>query len=156
MLKDLQRFFKETLLPEEEDTEEDRERGIQHATAALLIELSKADFEEDNEERAFVLDTLTRAFNLDQHALDQLVEWAEAATADATDLYQFTKLVNEHYNNDQKIELLENLWKVAYVDGRIDRYEEQFIRRIAGLFNLPHSDFIKAKISAREDLPNAN
>ncbi|MBD3647379.1 MAG: TerB family tellurite resistance protein, partial [Pseudomonadales bacterium] len=72
------------------------------------------------------------------------------ATDDANDLYQFTKLGNEHYSHADKERLLEKLWKVAYVDGRIDRYEEQFVRKVAGLLHLAHSSFIRTKISARD------
>ncbi len=152
MIQDIKRFFNEVLLPEDRGGEQDHERGIEHATAALLIELSKSDFEQHNEEVQQIIDTLEELFDLDQKALDELIEWAETATDEAHDLYQFTRLVNEHYDNADKARLLENLWKVAFVDGRIDRYEEQFIRRVAGLLNLPHSVFIKTKISARDSL----
>lgn len=152
MIDDIKRFFTETLLPEngDGDTAGSSARGIEHATAALLIELSKTDFEQHNEEEALIIETLTRVFDLDQHALDELIEWAENATNEAHDLYQFTSLVNEYYGNENKRKLLENLWKVAFADGRIDRYEEHFIRRVTDLINLPHSDFIKAKIAARD------
>lgn len=152
MINDIKRFFTETLLPPEGSDPQEHERGIQHATAALLIELSKSDFEQHTQEEDLIVNTLKEAFDLDQQALDELIEWAEAATADAHDLYQFTKLVNEHYDVADKVRLLENLWKVAFIDGRIDRYEEQFIRQVAGLLNRPHSDFIKSKISARDAL----
>ncbi|MBD3646124.1 MAG: TerB family tellurite resistance protein, partial [Pseudomonadales bacterium] len=121
MIKDMKKFFQEVLAPAEDD-EAGPEAGIEHATAALLIELSKADFEDRTEERDFIIRTLKRSFDLDQRALNELIEWADAATDDAHDLYQFTKLVNEHYSHADKEKLLEKLWKVAYVDGRIDRY----------------------------------
>lgn len=151
MIDDIKRFFTESLLPEANTEDESgTRRGIEHATAALLIELAKTDFEQHNDEEQLIIATLKRVFDLDQRALDELVEWAENATDEAHDLYQFTSLVNEHYGNEDKRKLLENLWKVAYVDGRVDRYEEHFIRRVTGLLNLAHSDFIKAKITARE------
>lgn len=152
MINDIKRFFTETLLPQDDSTPQEHERGIQHATAALLIELSKSDFEQHTQEEDFIVNTLKEAFGLDQQPLDDLIEWAESATAEAHDLYQFTRLVNEHYGVADKVRLLENLWKVAFIDGRIDRYEEQFIRQVAGLLNRPHSDFIKSKISAKESL----
>ena len=64
----------------------------------------------------------------------------------------FTQLVNEHYNYEDKEKLIENLWSVAYADGRLDRYEEQFIRKVAGLIHVAHGDFIKAKVSVLERL----
>lgn len=151
MINDIKKFFQEALAPAEED-EAGHERGIEHATAALLMELSKSDFEHHTEERDFILRTLKRTFDLDQRTLNELIEWAEGATDEAHDLYQFTKLVNEHYSHTDKERLLQNLWKVAYVDGRIDRYEEQFIRKVAGLLHLAHSSFIRTKIGAREEM----
>jgi uncharacterized tellurite resistance protein B-like protein len=54
----------------------------------------------------------------------------------------------------QKIALLESLWRVAFADGRLDKYEEQFIRRIAGLINLPPSEFTKTKLRIKHQLMN--
>lgn len=145
MLRDIKKFFEEKLLIQDAE-EASQERGIEYATAALMIELAKADFEEDDDERKLILDMLRATFDLDGAMLEQLMTTAEQASADASDLFQFTSLVNKHYNNDQKIRLLENLWRVAYVDGRLDKYEEQFIRKIAGLVNLPPSEFTKTKL----------
>ncbi|MCB1647818.1 MAG: TerB family tellurite resistance protein, partial [Pseudomonadales bacterium] len=68
------------------------------------------------------------------------------------DLFQFTELVNDHYTYEQKCSLVENLWQVAFADGRLDKYEEQFIRKVAGLLHLAHSDFMKAKHTAKEKM----
>ena len=65
------------------------------------------------------------------------------------DLFQFTSAINEHYSQPEKFELLKNLWRVAYADGRVDSYEEHIIRRLADLIHMPHNQFIKAKIDAR-------
>ena len=147
MLKDIKKFFEEKLLPEPDS--ETRVAGIEYATAALLIELARADFNEDEVERAQILTMLRNPFDLSNEELEGLVEMAEQASTDANDLFQFTSLVNQHYGNDEKILLLENCWKVAYADGRLDKYEEQFIRKVAGLINLPPSEFAKTKLRIR-------
>ena len=64
-------------------------------------------------------------------------------------LYDFTSEVNEKFSREKKCELVKLLWKVAYADGRVDKYEEHYIRKISDLLNLTHGDFIKAKIYAR-------
>jgi uncharacterized tellurite resistance protein B-like protein len=148
----IKRFFEQMLLPDEAADQASRTRDIQHATAALLLEVAKSDFEQDDAEHAVILATLRDTFALDEDTLDELVTLAETATRDATDVYQFTQLVNEHYHYDDKIHLIENLWKVAFADGRLDRYEEQFIRKVAGLLYIAHSDFIKAKIDVSADI----
>ena len=151
MLSDIKKFFEEKLQLNEPDVQATN-TGIEYATAALLIELAKSDFEEDELERQLIVAMLRDTFSIDGDDLDELITRAETASADASDLFQFTSLINEHYSNEQKILLLENFWKVAYADGRLDKYEETFIRKIAGLLHLPAAEFSKTKMRVKESL----
>ena len=144
MLSSIKKFFEDHLQPEIFDGTTNAE-GIEYATAALLIELAKSDFAEDPLERQLIIAMLQDTFTLAEVDLQELLTLAESGTSDANDIFQFTSLVNDHYTSDQKIILLENFWKVAYADGRLDKYEEQFIRKVAGLINLPPSEFTKTK-----------
>jgi uncharacterized tellurite resistance protein B-like protein len=147
MLDKIKRFFDEKLMPV---TAQDTGKSVKFATAALLLELSRADFEVDEIEQAVIVAMLRDTFDLNGDDLQELIELAGQASDEANDVYQFTQLVNEHYSHDDKIQLTENLWLVAFADGRIDKYEEQFIRKVSGLLHVAHSDFIKAKLRARE------
>lgn len=149
MLKTIKNFFEDKLLPASQDAE-NTIGGIEYATAALLIELARSDFEEDELERQLIFAMLRDTFDLGDDDLEELVKMAEAASTDANDLFQFTSLVNKHYTSDEKIRLLENFWRVAYADGRLDKYETQFIRKVAGLINLPPSEFAKTKLRIRD------
>lgn len=151
MLKDIKKFFEEKLLVQEEN-ESGFSQGIEYATAALMIELAKADFEQDDIERQLIIAMLRDTFDIEGEHLEALMAVADTATTEASDLFQFTSLINDHYDNVQKIALLENLWRVAFADGRLDKYEEQFIRRIAGLINLPPSEFTKTKLRIKHQL----
>lgn len=146
------RFFHEWLMPDQTADPADRQRDIRYATAALLLEVAKADFGQDDLEHAVIVAMLRDTFDLDEETLQSLVQIAEQATQEATDVYQFTMLVNEYYSYEDKVRLIENLWRVAYADGRLDRYEEQFIRKVAGLIYVSHADFIKAKIDVLDAL----
>ncbi len=152
MIDNIKKFFEEKLMPDDGADEATRNMGIQHATAALLIELAKADFDHDDLERAVITAMLRDTFDLSDEMLDELMQLADEATSDAHDVYQFTALVNDHYDYSDKETLIENLWSVAYADGRLDRYEEQFIRKVAGLIHVSHGDFIKAKVAVLERL----
>ena len=147
MLKDLKRFFQENFNPEDSS---DTKHTIEYATAALLIELAKSDFDEDELERALIIAMLRDTFDLSEIEIEELVSFAETGSNEANDLFQFTQLVNEHYAHEDKITLVENLWLVAFADGRLDKYEEQFIRKVSGLLHLAHSEFIKSKLRAKE------
>lgn len=129
-MSDIRRFFDDHLRPAPQA--ERKLNETRYAAAALMIACAKADFEEDPDEEEAILDILARTFNLDEPALDRLVKIADMDT-DTGHVTEFTELVNEHYSADQKLALLADLWRVADADGRIDMYEEQFIRRVARL-----------------------
>lgn len=147
MLEDLKKFFAENLDPK---ASADTKHTIEYATAALLIELAKSDLEEDELERTLIVAMLRDTFDLSEPEIVALVAFAENGSKEANDLFQFTKLVNEHYSHEDKNTLVENLWLVAFADGRLDKYEEQFIRKVSGLLHLSHSEFIKTKIKAKD------
>ena len=151
MLSSIKKFFEDHLQPEISDGITNA-KGIEYATAALLIELAKSDFAEHPTERQLIIAMLRDTFALADADLQELLALAESGTSDANDIFQFTSLVNDHNTNDQKIMLLENFWKVAYADGRLDKYEEQFIRKVAGLINLPPSEFTKTKHRVKQSV----
>jgi uncharacterized tellurite resistance protein B-like protein len=141
----LRAYFRDHLAP---DADDDPEHRRHLAAAALLIEIARADFEFDDEEQAAIRAVLHDALDLPEAEIDELVDLASEESRDATSLHQFTRLVNESHSVDQKRRLMEDLWRVAYADGRIDKYEEQLLRRIAELLHLRHPEFMKAKHAA--------
>ena len=145
MLSRLQSFFRERLDPGVDDDPEHR-RHL--AAAALLIEIARADFEFDAEEDATIRGVLRDTLDLTQAEIDEIVRLAGEESRDATSLHQFTRLVNDTHDVDAKRRLMEDLWRVAYADGRIDKYEEQLLRRIAELLHLRHAEFMQAKHAA--------
>ena len=87
---------------------------------------------------------------LDEGDITSLLETADTAVEEAVSLYDFTSVINEHLNREKKYELLLLLWRIAYADGRLDRYEEYYIRKIADLLHLSLADFIRAKHAAAD------
>ncbi len=78
----------------------------------------------------------------------EIVELAHEESREATSLHQFTRLINDSHELEDKKRLMTALWQVAYADGRLDKYEEQLLRRIAELLHLRHPEFIQAKHAA--------
>ena len=148
MIKSITQFFTEHFSEEEEEVQQ---RGIEFATAALLIEVSRSDSDRADEEQASILAILNSLFDFTDEELTELIAMAEDAIEEAHDLHQFTRLMNEHYDYAGRKQLVTQLWRVAYADGRIDKFEEHIIRRIAGLLHVDNRDFIQAKIAARDD-----
>ncbi len=145
MLAKLRDFFRDNLSPE---TEDERHHPLQVAAAALLMEVSKADFAQDSGEYQRIAQLLEQRFDVDSETLDQLITLAESEFQQSNALHPFTRLINEHYQPEDKFRLLEALWHVALEDGRIDKHEEHLIRKIADLLYVPHREFIRAKLAA--------
>ncbi len=149
MLSSISTFFDSLLKPGTRETPQTSVDRLHLASAALLIELAHADQSMDDKEQLVLLRILETKLQLDKATLDKLWELAHAEQRGATSLYQFTSLINEVYGYPEKVQLLQHMWEVAYADGRIDRFEEHLIRKIADLLYLTHGDFIRTKLAAR-------
>ena len=146
MIRALKKLFTEP----EGDGEHDIEEQRRLAAAALLIEVARADFTQDaNEERAMA-DLLCQSLGLGRDDIQALLEEASERVDKATSLYEFTRLVNDHYSPAQKSELIGTMWQVAFADAELDKYEEHLIRRVAELIYVPHEEFIRSKMAARQ------
>ncbi len=121
---------------------------LQLATAALLIEVSRADFTVAESERSTLVELLKQQFKLPADQLQTLIDLAQQEAEQATSLYQFTRLINASYSPQQKSQLIFNLWQVALTDGDLDKYEDHLIRKVADLIHVTHSEFIRTKLAA--------
>ncbi len=109
---------------------------LQVATAALLVEAALMDDEFDATERSAILRLLTARFELGQAATEALLETARTRVETASQLFGFTRVVNDRFTQEERIELMEMLWQVAYADGRLDDYEANLMRRMSGLIHV--------------------
>lgn len=152
MLGNIRKFLDSQveLIKDSQDTTQ--ERGFKFATAALLIEMTRADFEVQREELDAVAEAIRSAFDLDEEETRELVSLAETEMDEATSLHEFTATLNAQLAAEQRNHVIELLWRVAYADGRLDKYEDHFVRKIADLLYVRHSEFMKAKHRVREAL----
>ncbi len=155
MLHAIKKFFEDNLLAQVENTKADDSRRLELATAALLFELMKTDEKIDERESAALAQVLKQTFDLDDGALKQVIALAQEQSRESTSLFEFTSAVNAFYTYEQRVQLLENMWRVAFADASLDRYEEHMIRRISDLIYVNHSDFIKTKLKVRDSLQGA-
>ncbi|WP_421865871.1 TerB family tellurite resistance protein [Motiliproteus sp.] len=151
MIEQISKFFSNCFEISDDEAPADNERSLQLATAALLIEVSRADFSVDDTERQAVIELLDSQFELTKPELEKLIELAEQEADQATSLYQFTRLINDAFSAEQKRLLVLNLWKVALADGYIDKHEDHLIRKVADLIHVSHRDFIRTKLTLTEN-----
>jgi uncharacterized tellurite resistance protein B-like protein len=149
MIKTIKSYFEE-LLQENTKNSEPHKNTVELATAVLMIEISLADDHIQEEERHVIKKLLTNNFNLEHDELDELINMAENEVDHAVSLYEFTRLLNESLSMPEKINIIEYLWRVAYADSVVDKYEEYYIRKIADLLYIAHADYIQTKLKAAE------
>lgn len=140
------------LLAPDAGLEANPEQLVELAGAALMVEVIAADYQQQPEERQALLAAVEHQFGLDPAQAQQLLERAQQAHDQATDYFRFTSDINDHCTPEQKVLLIEGLWRVAYADGELHPYEEHVIRRVADLVHLSHFDFIAAKHRAEASL----
>jgi len=150
VLRSLQDFFERHISFPRDADEEIRERPLQLATAALFIEMTRADFEVTEEELRSIESEVRATFGLDEEQAGELLALAKEETADSVELFQFTRLVDRDFTPSEKCDLVERLWRIAFADKHLDRYEEHLVRKVANLLHVPHRDFIEAKVRAKE------
>lgn len=141
--------FLESFLPDN-NINENPQTLLSLASAALMVEVLISDYERKPEEHETLLAVLKKSFSLDQTTAQTLFEQAKKAQHEATDYFRFTSQINDLCSPNEKITLIENLWRVAYADGELHHYEEHVIRRIADLIYVSHTDFITAKLRVVE------
>ena len=124
---------------------------LNNACAALLVEIAFADKEFDETEKTSLKLTLMDTYAIEEADIDEIIKDAENTVAESTSLYGYTRIVNDEFEYDDKLSLLKNLWKVAYADGDLDKYEEHLIRKISDLIHISHSDYINIKLEVRGD-----
>jgi len=106
---------------------------LQVAVGALLVEAAKMDDAYDAYERAAIAELLARRFELDAAAAERLLAAAEAKIADSAELYKLTRTIKDALSHEDRVDLMQMLWEVAYADGTLHHYEANLMRRIAGL-----------------------
>ena len=116
------------------------EEAMRLAACALLVETAIMDGHFDEAERTTIQKLLGARFSLEGEDAAALVTEAEQAVGESHQLFRFTKAINDHFSPDQRVELMEMLWEVAYADGVLDDYEENLLRRIAGLIYVTDRD----------------
>lgn len=134
---------------QEEDKEEDKISSLDKACSALLIEVAYADKVFDESEIISLKESLKETYKLDDEIIDELILDAKKTVDESTSLYEYTRVVNDEFTYSDKLELLSRIWKLAFADGNIDKYEDHIIRKISDLIHVSHSDFIKIKLENR-------
>lgn len=116
------------------------------AACALFLEMAAIDGEFSEEERERIVSVLTSDYGLSSEYAAALLESSERELKGSIDLWQFTSLINQNYSLDEKLQIIELLWKVVYADGCLDKHEDYLVHKLANLLRLSHQQLIDAKM----------
>lgn len=147
----LKQFLDDVLAPAAGEAPAAQEHALQLAVAVLLVEVMRADAQIGPAERAATVAALREKFALSDEEIADLVERAELAARDAHDFQTFTSRLNDRFSMDQKVRMVELMWRVAYADGTLAAHEQHVMWRLADLLHVPHGAYISAKMRARDD-----
>lgn len=150
MLKSLKDLFDGLIPPPASAGAQGGEHALQLATAVMLVEVMRADASFHAGEREAVHAALREKFALGADEAARLAELAEATAHQATDLYSFTSRIDERFGMEQKIRMVELMWRIAYADGHLSDHERHVMWRIADLLHVPQGAYVHARMRARE------
>ena len=128
----------------------DDEHAIRLATAALLVETFRIDAEVRAPERDAALAAVRSKFGLPADEAEALIRLAEEEVRQATDYFQFTSLINRHFTPEQKVRVVEAMWRVAWADAELSAHERHLMRKVTDLLHVPHGDAVAAQMRARQ------
>ena len=128
-----------------------QETQLQIATCALFLEIANSDDDFSIEEKVFIEKTMKEEFNLNDELVTELLTHATQQTDESVSLYEFTDVINKQFGRNEKLEILKNLWRLVFADGKLDMNEESFMRTISNNMHLEHSDMIRTKLEAKEE-----
>jgi len=150
MIDLVKKFFGKSTMDSPGDQEGEKSHDIRVATCALLIEMSNIDGEFSESEREGIISVLKKDYDLSDENAIALIEASNEELKGSIDLWQFTNLINQNYSMEEKLWIIETVWRIAYTDGKLDKHEDYLVHKLAKLLRLTHKQLIEAKLRVKE------
>jgi uncharacterized tellurite resistance protein B-like protein len=146
MIHTLKRLFSLTSQNGRESTRNESDQDVLVAVCALFLEMGRIDGTFSQKETAAVVDILTKKYGLASEHLEALMAEANHELDESVDLWEFARVINEHFDNAKKEKLIERLWRIVYIDGKMDEHEHYLMNKLSNLLRLSHEQLIGAKM----------
>jgi len=128
---------------------EDREAALRMATAVLMLDVARADHTFDESEFDRILTLVQEHFNIPAEEAAELVNAAHEKAEDAVSAHDFTQVLHEHLDENEKARIVALLWEIAYADGQLDKYEDAFVLKISDLLHVSRGRVMRLKYDAK-------
>jgi len=136
-------FFKKNKIAENVIKTPDFE--IELTGAVLAYEIARSDGEISKNELSLLMneiELIAKKVNKDKEEIYRILE---IYSKDSVSFHEFIEDINLRYTKDEKLSLLEFMWKTAYADGKLDVDEERLVRRVADLIKIKDIEVLKLK-----------
>jgi uncharacterized tellurite resistance protein B-like protein len=122
------------------------------ALSVLLLEAAHVDGDCSADELETLTATLVQNYGVSRTEIDALLERGNSKRKESVDIFQFTRFMNNKFSKEERIAVMEAVWRVLLVDDHLEAHEDQFAHKLANLLRLTHKDLIDAKLRARQQL----
>ena len=154
MFDHLRKIFGGDASPQIEDRnmeDNSEKKKLQIATCAIFLEMAKSDDNCTEEESKQIVSVMQKTFNLEKEYVDELIELSKSRLVQSISIYEFTGIINTNFTPDEKFELMKNLWRLIYTDQKLDKYEDQLVKKLGKMLHLEHKDVIAAKLMVKKE-----
>ena len=125
------------------------------SVACLVHEARRVDLDHDAREHPAAIDALIQMFGIESGEAEALLEQARERAQQLTSYYSIVSVIKRDLSLEERILLIEVLWRVAYADGALHGHEDHFVRKIAHLLYVPNTQVMLARGRARSTLEPA-
>ena len=116
--------------------------------ACLMIHAAKIDENYTDHEKSIIKNTISKLDKTNADVNELLIE-AETKESDTNHIQEFTKNI-KNMNKENKIEIIKTIWTIILSDGNSDMYEENLMRRLAGLLYIDDRTIGEIKLKIQE------
>lgn len=148
-------YLQKMLSPAESPQEASREERLRIATCVLMLEVAKTDDEFSDQEQDLIATHLRRRFALSEEAAQELLLLSRQRWDESSDLWKFTRAINETCLPAEKMRMMDEIWRIVYADGVLAAHEDYLMHKLAKLLNLNHPQLIAAKMKVLNELRQA-
>jgi len=125
---------------------------IQIAATVLMVEMANSDGNISEEEFESITNSVNNVLKIEKEKVEELIKISKEELKESVSLYEFGGVINENLLHNEKIELLDQLWRIIYSDNKLDKYEDKLIKQIGGMLKLAHKEIIHSKLFIKQQL----
>ena len=136
-------FFKKT--KKENKKTESPSFELELTASVLAYEIARSDGKISAEELSTLMEEIEKISEKVGKDKFEILKTVELYSKDSVSFHEFIEDINDNYTKNDKISLIDFMWRTAYADGLLDTDEERLVRRVADLINIKDVEVLKLK-----------